>query len=568
MSNNNQEFIAKYRAAIKAKLSREEFAEYLGVKPDSVIRRRLTIQTTTGLDLPYLDSDPDFDGSISVAKIDQFEEIYRKIVDDHIGPGRTDLSDNTKAIYVITAAQNATPIHKGFWATLLSYASHRNAELMVIPYRYRNPTSLWSEANKGAEYWWEPLREYLVDEEVQICKGLQMLGQIKMQPTAVTPLSGFDGFTGSDSAILGHPKLQLKTVATPSKKMPKVLTTTGACTVENYTDSKAGHKGRFHHNISALIVEVDGDKFHMRHVHGEDDGSFYDLDYYYTPHGRRKYGRAAGLVPGDVHAEFVDENVEAALFRGPDSIMEVLKPEVLVYHDLEDFYRRNHHHRGNDLIAYGKHHFGLDNVEEGLQISADFIDRNNREDTLNLVVRSNHDEAFDRWLREAEPKYDPENARFYYYMKFHQLENLKQTRTGFRTFDSFEWWCENPLDQRGLNCIDNTTFLKRDQSYEVAGIEIGFHGDVGMNGARGSANSLSKIGPKTIIGHSHSPGIVEGCYQVGVCAYLDLEYAVGPSSWLHTHCIIYPNGSRALINVINGEWRASYYDREDELLAA
>lgn len=566
-NNDKQDFIAKYRAAIRAKLSREEFAEYLGVLPDSVIRRRLTVQTTTGLDLPYLDSDLDFDGTISVKKVEEFEEFYKKIVEDHEGPASQDISSNKKKVYVITAAQNATPVHEGFWASLKMYAELRNATIMVIPYRYRNPTSLWSQKSNEAEYWWPSIVDFLIPHEVKICKGLQLLGQIKMQPTAVTPLSGFDGYTGSDSAILGHPKLQLKTVATPSKKMPKILTTTGACTIKNYSDSKAGHKSRFHHNISACIVEVDDDKFHIRHVHGETDGSFYDLEYYYTPHGRTKYGRAAGLVPGDVHAEFVDERVEAALFHGPNSIAETLNPEVLVYHDLEDFYRRNHHHKGDDLIAYGKHHFGRDNVEEGLQVSADFVDKNNRENTVNLIVKSNHDEAFDRWLRDAEPKFDPENARFYYYMKFNQLTNLKRTRTGFETVNAFEFWCHNPLDQRGLQSSDNTMFLRRDQSFEVAGIEISFHGDIGANGSRGSVNAFSKIGPKTIIGHSHSPGIVEGSYQVGVCAYLDLEYAVGPSSWLHTHCIIYPNGSRALINVINGEWRASYYDQEHKLAA-
>ena len=564
-NNNNQDFIAKYKAAIKAKFSREEFAEYLGIKPDSVIRRRLTIQQTTGLDLPYLPSDPDFDGSVDMDKVDEFEDVYHSIIEANVGPAKVDRTGQDRAVYVITAAQNATPIHEGFWATLKTYANIRNAEIMVIPYRYRNPTSLWSHSNADGEYWWPALVDHLVSDEVQLCKGLQLLGQIKMQPTATTPLSGFDGFTGSDSAIFGHPKLQLKTVATPSKKMPKILTTTGACTIENYTDSKAGHKGKFHHNISALIVEVDGDKFHLRHVHGEDDGSFYDLEYYYTAHGRTRYGRIAGLVPGDVHAEFVDEKVEAALFHGSNSIAEVLDPEMLIYHDLEDFYRRNHHHRGNDLIAYGKHHFGRNNVEEGLQLSADFIDRNNRDRTVNLIVRSNHDEAFDRWLREADPKSDPENAKFYYYMKFNQLNNLTKTKTGFQTIDSFEFWCHNPLEQRGLQSKTNTKFLRRDESFVIEGIEIGFHGDIGINGSRGSATAFSKIGPKTIIGHSHSPGIVEGCYQVGVCAYLDLEYAVGPSSWLHTHCIIYPNGSRALINVINGEWRASFYGREHEL---
>ena len=432
---------------------------------------------------------------------------------------------------------------------------------MVIPYRYRNPTSLWNEKNIDEDWWWESLKPYLVDNKIQLCKGLQVLAQIKMQPTASKPLSGFESFTGSDSAIFGHPKLQMKTVATPSKSMPKILSTTGSCTMNNnYTNSKAGHKGMFHHNLSALVVEVDHDKFHIRQIHGEDDtGSFYDIGYYHTPRGKSTYGPIAGMVPGDFHAEFLDKQVEAATFSGPGSMVEVLNPEVMVYHDLEDFYRRNHHHRNNDVIAYGKHHYGRNNVEEGLQISADFIDRYSRPDMINLIPASNHVDAFDKWLNDCDPKLDQENAAFFHYMKFHQLRNTKITDTGFSTINAFEFWCENPLDHRGLQSIDNTKFLKRDESYVVSGIEIGFHGDQGPNGSRGTLGQFAKIGPKNIIGHSHSPGIEEGAYQTGVCARLDLEYANGPSSWLHTHCIIYPNGSRALINIINGEWRASYY---------
>ena len=150
-------------------------------------------------------------------------------------------------------------------------------------------------------------------------------------------------------------------------------------------------------------------------------------------------------------------------------------------------------------------------------------------------------------------------------MKLNQLSSVRKTPTGFKATPAFELWCNEPLDQRGLAVSENIRFLKRDESYMIADIEIGFHGDVGINGARGSISSFAKIGPKTVIGHSHSPGITEGAYQVGVSARKDLEYAIGPSSWLHTHCIIYPNGSRALINVINGEWRASYYGKEASL---
>ena len=566
IKTDNKDFVARYNAAHTAKFSRQEFAHYHGVEVDTISRRRLRIMEKVGLYLAYLPFQEDFDDSIDTEKVELFEMAYKKIITKDAPPKPVKIRKSKQQVFVITSAQNATELHDRFTKTCLKYCDIRRGRFMVIPVRYKNPTSIWSAANKANEYWFSALDPYLVHADVQLCKGLRLIAEAKIQPTATAPLSGYDGLTGSDSAIFGHPKIQMKTVATPNKNMPKILTTSGACTVDNYTDSKAGHKGKFHHNISAIIVEVDNDKFHIRQVHGNEDGSFYDLEYLYTPNGRTRHGGIAGLVPGDIHAEFIDDGVERATFLGAQSMVGVLHPEVMVLHDVEDFYARNHHHRNNDIITFGKHHLGRDNVEEGLQRSADFVKRISRKNMLNLIIPSNHDEAFDRWLNECDPKLDPENARLFHHMKLNQLSSVRKTPTGFQAIPAFELWCNAPLDQRGLAVSENLRFLKRDESYMIADIEIGFHGDVGINGARGSISSFAKIGPKTVIGHSHSPGITEGAYQVGVSARKDLEYAIGPSSWLHTHCIIYPNGSRALINVINGEWRASYYGNEASLI--
>ena len=52
------------------------------------------------------------------------------------------------------------------------------------------------------------------------------------------------------------------------------------------------------------------------------------------------------------------------------------------------------------------------------------------------------------------------------------------------------------------------------------------HGDKGPNGARGSIRNLRRIGIRSVIGHTHSPGIDEGCYQVGTSTRLRLEIQV------------------------------------------
>jgi hypothetical protein len=99
-------------------------------------------------------------------------------------------------------------------------------------------------------------------------------------------------------------------------------------------------------------------------------------------------------------------------------------------------------------------------------------------------------------------------------------------------------------------------YLRRNESFKICDIEMSHHGDYGANGSRGSRNQFANLPTKTIIGHSHSPGITAGCYQVGTSSALQLEYNQGLSSWMNTHCLVYTNGKRQLINIINGRWRA------------
>ncbi|HET7674767.1 MAG TPA: hypothetical protein VFL54_04530 [Gammaproteobacteria bacterium] len=453
--------------------------------------------------------------------------------------------------FVVTAAQNATPVHAPFFRALLRYCRHRHAEMVVIPYRYRNPTSQWTE-NAQEDDWWAPeLVPFLLDTRLTLNDHLLILGDIKTQPTAVSPLSGFETLTGGRSAIIGHPKLELLTIPTPQHKLPKVMTTTGAVTVANYTDTKAGKKGEHHHTFGAAVVEVAGDVFHLRQLNAQTNGEFIDLTERFTSSGVKPAGRAAALVMGDSHIEFIDPAVVRATFTAPKSMIKTLKPRYLVWHDVHDFFSRNHHHRGECFTNYAKHHAGLDNIERWLDHTFAFIDKHTPANAKNVFVPSNHPDALLRWLKESDPRDDPENGLFWARTYAALLEQTRMTPSGTAHPDPFVYWAKQKLKTAG-----QAVFLDRDQSFQVQGIEVGYHGDQGPNGARGSIRAFGKIGTKTIIGHSHSPGIRDGVYQVGLSARYRLEYNHGPSSWLHTHCVVYGNGKRSLITIIGNRWRA------------
>lgn len=460
----------------------------------------------------------------------------------------TDIEENDR--YVITYAQNATPVHVGFWAALQRYCTFHGATLIVIPGRYKNPTSIWSQHMEHDEYWADETVPYLLGGRHNIGPNLTVYGDISIQPTAVTPLSGFEVFSGSASAVFGHPKIQLTTVATASRQ-PRTLLTTGACTVPNYTSSKAGKKADAHHVLGAAVIERRGDLFFPRQINAEDDGSFIELEHRFTPDGVEKADVPEALVCGDIH---VDKSVPGVLdttIYGKDSIMQMMSPKRIVYHDTLDFNVRSHWNIDDPYdrflrVSGWKH----DTVEGELERAIEFIE-NTPEFAEPIIIQSNHDDAFDRWLKTAQPKLDMANAKFYHTMWKELLLDAEATGEFTPAFELYYKICGH----------DRAQFVRRNDGYRVCGVELGLHGHKGINGSRGSPLQFSKLGVKTTTAHNHTASIRDENYSVGVTGDVDQGYNDIPSTHAHVHSILYANGKRTLIFVIsNGDgtysWRA------------
>lgn len=446
------------------------------------------------------------------------------------------------ARYVITCAQNATPVHAGFLAALKQYCKRNGSTLVVVPTRYKNPTSLWSEAQEHDDWWAPEVVRYLRSDRHDLAKGCTLLADIKIQPTADDPLSGLEGMTGARSVIVGHPQVALTHVATPQDQLARALYTTGACTVANYSPTKAGAKGAHHHSIAALVVEIDKKGIaHIRHVSAVEDGSFHDLDREYHPKGSRANGGVATLTMGDTHADFVDPLVRKATFVGPQSMVHALRPQFLVWHDVFDCYSGSHHHRHSPLTQFKKHHSGRNNVGAELKRCFEFVDKHSPAWCQNVFVPSNHVDHLFKWLEETDPRADHENGLLW-------AELYLATRT--QDVEPFVY-----MAQKNLRCADRSIFLGRDESFTVHGVDHSLHGDIGPNGARGSIKALAKTAGKCSIGHSHTSGIRHGCFQAGTSTIYRLEYAKGPSSWTQSHIVEYRNGKRAILHVIDGRYR-------------
>lgn len=453
-------------------------------------------------------------------------------------------------VFVFSCAQNDTAPVAGFFSALKSYVRAKDGVLGVIPIRHKNPTQRSDPSGEADGLTWHPdLVPHMIENEIRLAPDLVVLGQVRIQATAPNPLASKGPRTKASSAIFGHPKLMMKAIPTSQHEHAKLLYTTGSITKKNYSGTDRGDMADFHHVSGAIVVERDGDRWWMRSLVWDGE-AFYDLDERWTAQGFGGYRRVSGLITGDTHVRFVDP-VVAQLTYGPGGICEVLRPRALVWHDSFDGDTINHHDRNNTILRAIKAAAGKERLRDELDEWVDFIASASQacpKDCEQIIVRSNHDERLIRWLEASDANVSPENLQIFYELKAEVLKTGRVTPRGVEYEDPLKLYAA----KRGLKA----RFLARDEKYLIENVSVTNHGDVGSNGARGSAKGFAQIGVRTMTAHDHEGHIVEGNWGVGTNSYLSLGYnRRGPSSWTHTDGIVHENGRRQLIHIRDGDWR-------------
>jgi len=316
-------------------------------------------------------------------------------------------------------------------------------------------------------------------------------------------------------------------------------------TKKSYSVSKAGAKAEFNHVVGALVVEFNknGSEFpHIRQINSNGKGHFYDLDKHYTADKVTGGHRVEALIPGDEHWKF--NKVEAITYSNKESICKTLKPRAIVRNDVLDGYAGSHHHLKDPLLQFKKHHSGDNDYRAELDQCVDFINRTTPKDSVTLIVPSNHHDHLKQWLDTADANKDHVNS-----LLISELNMaMRKAVLAGTTHDPFKIYAGERLKCK-------YKFLSRNEPYFIKGISVDQHGDVGANGSRGSPNGFAKSTFKCFVGHSHSAYILDGAYGIGKSTGR-MEYERGHSSHSNTHGIIYKDGKRSLITIINGQWRA------------
>lgn len=447
--------------------------------------------------------------------------------------------DTTKKRFLISWAQSQTPVHKGFLRNMEAYAKEIDADILICAGRYRNPSSLPSskrlkEKEKDVKNTWDALvLPYLDANRHNIHPLLCVLSNIKIQPSSSMPLNGLNSITGLESCIIGHPRVQLKSLPVIEGYPHKLLLTTGACTVENYTDSAVGAKGAFHHQIACVVVELDGDVFHLRHVTADKRGDFYDLMYCV------KSGEVSvcnepveALVFGDLHIGETNPIAEKISFE----MAEMLQPKKIIIHDPITSYSVSHHEIKDPFLLLMREEDGSWSLEKELKQAVEWFQKYPQYSFV--TVLSNHCQHIDAWIRSTDWR---KSLNKKLYLRF---ANIIAEGKATKGIVPYVFSTE----------LTNVQPLGIDESYRIKDWEISCHGHVGVHGSRPSPTQLKNLPVKTITGHSHVPNRVDGSVTVGTLTHLRISYNKGASGWLNSNAVIYPNGKVSQLNIIDGRF--------------
>lgn len=463
--------------------------------------------------------------------------------------------------YLLTAAQNNTKVHEKAWVSLMALKKYYNAELLVGTFSYNIHAYGKLAVKRGhapgqeENLWYDqrllPYIEAGDDRNVELAPGLLWCGRANISPTAVKPLSGFETYGGRLSCIFPHTKVAMVSIASVKSDATKFNYTTGTITQQNYIQKKAGLKAEQHHSYGALLVEVDEEgRWWCRQVITDERGCMYDLNVLADGDTVTTDNSVEGIVWGDIHEAKLDPIVRE-LAWADGGMLDILRPRYQFMHDLIDFQARRYHDRKDPHRIFELYVENQDNVEAEMAGAANFLKFANRKWCQMVVVDSNHDNDFLRWLRETDYRLDPANAEYFLEAQMEIYRSIRQRED----FHAVEWAV------RRAGCPTKVRFLRQDESFVICkkingGIEHGMHGHLGTNGSRSSPVGLARLGRPANTAHTHSCFIIDDLYVAGLSGLLKQGYNNGPSSWSQSHTVSYKNARRAIITMWDGKWKA------------
>lgn len=437
-------------------------------------------------------------------------------------------------VYLLTSAQNSTPVSSNILRNMEAYAKEIGAEIGVVASRYRNP-SLYNEGLKE-NYWDKSIEKYLIASRYKLHKNLIIASDVRIPYTTQRPLNTLKRLKGGLSIIGGHPKQDMEAVPTLDGQHGKYVYTTGSITLaRNYSDTMTGSIARDSHKLGFLVVEIlSEDELMVRNVEADYEGNFIDQEYVVT-NGEVKLetDTVDTIVVGDshigVHSEYAMRETAKMINRfNPSKVVlhDVLSAESVHYYNRVDPFKR----------VQMKKDGSLELSKEISMVKGYIVALLNIVDTI-IIPSANHHDIIETWLTRGDWKSDVNNAETYL-----ELANLKVKEELPKGI--FAHLIDEYFDN------DRVVTLSYDESYKVHGVELSQHGNKGLNGARGSSNAYARTGIPHIYAHLHGPHKIGDNLCVGTNSNLRMGYNQGYSNWRHLNGIITKNGKTQYLQII------------------
>jgi len=442
--------------------------------------------------------------------------------------------------FIFTSAQNNTDVHKPFLKTLEHIADDLSAKMLISRFTYNKNGFQNGTLENDELHYDSSLTKYLNDEKMRVCDGLVWCGELNILPTAKRALTGFEQYTGTNSTIIPHAKIQAISVPTPKSEQVKMMYSTGTVTLKNYIQKTAGQRAENDHCYGALLVIIDKNgTWFAYQLQTNTTGKVYFLDKLYFPNGDIHPVRPSGVNWGDDHSEKGDK----VILQCRKELLKELQPKNQYFNDLFDMTTRNHHNIKDAHFLADMFFNNDDSVLSDIKKASDLLSSLCSDNIKSHIVESNHDLALEGWLKNNlyDFRTDPQNATTYLELNLKLYNELKKGKK----LSVLKYALTEYIDK----FYPNIKFYNVDDSILCAGVECGFHGHLGANGSRGTPEQFNKISRPVNTGHTHACSVLGNVYTAGISGNMEQGYNKGLSSWSHTHILTYPNGFRTLLTM-------------------
>jgi len=419
--------------------------------------------------------------------------------------------------------------------SLLNICKRLGGEFIVLPMRAHVMA-----LNRQPNYFDKELLKHIKNftREYRLHKYLVAL-DMRLNPQQINPITGMHNVKNvgrqkrGDSIIIAHPRQNMQVTSVGNTVSPRVIHTTGSITFPRYLDNRIGRIAENGHVMGGLLVEIKGDVFFIRQLQiASSDGSVVDMGYRYFPSGDRTEEQAEAVKLGDIHANYFDAE-RFKKYWGP--LLAKLSPKRLFLEDIFD---------GDSISRFNVKHpitkaivptlmEELQNTRKALSVIKKMVPKL----CEMYITYANHNTRLARYVDSTSWLRDNHSKQTYSLL----LQASSDALSGRDALQGL-------IDARGKH-----RWLEHDSDIWVEGVQMGAHGHLGANGAKGSILGFTRMFDKAMIGHFHTPCIRDGIYVTGVVSSLRHAYSKGPSAWIECSGAVYKGGHCQLYMIIQNK---------------